>query len=225
MDARPPSLGLVADRRIREDAARTAPRLDVRGPVSSSRRTIGAADERARTPDRQPGAGLTRRERRVKAILLKELERMNGEGKQWISYQERRKLFDTLDVDFIDREIATMERRLRPRPWLTVPLALLALAYPGVYIGGAVGEPLSWATGLQVVLGLAMPASLAFSWVAGRRALRRRLWIYQALRELSDAEDEGVQLDESVRLADLLIDRIVDADESAARTPLHRIRT
>ena len=225
MDTRPPSLGLVADRRIREGAAQRAPRLEVRGPVSSSRKTIGQARGQARTPDRQPGAGLTRRERRVKAILLKELEKMNDGGKRWISYQERRKLFDTLDVDFIDREIVKMERQLRPRLWLTVPLALLAIAYPVVYIGGAFGEPLTGSTALEVFLGLAMPASLTFSWVAGRRALRRRLWIYQALRELSDAEDEGLQLDESVRLADLIIDRIVEAEETAARAPLHRIRS
>ena len=225
MEARPPSLGLIAERRIREDAARTAPRLDVRGPVSSSRKTIGTADEQARTPDRQPGAGLTRRERRVKAILLRELEKMQDGGKSWVSYQERKKLFDTLDVDFIDREIAKMERQLRPRPWLTIPPALLALAYPVFYIGGAFGEPLTWWTAAEVVLGLAMPVSLVASWTMGRKATQRRLWIYQALRELSDAEDEGRQLDESVRLADLIIDRIVDAEETAARTPLHRIRT
>ena len=222
MNTRPPSLGLVADRRIREDAAQTAPQLDVRGPVS---KTMGRHHERARTPDRQPGAGLTRRERRVKAILLKELEKMSGEGKRWISYQERKKLFDTLDVDFIDREIAKMERQLRPRPVWTAVLAVIGLAYPIFYIGGAVGEPLSWWTALDVLLGLAMPVSLVASWTMSRKATQRRLWIYQALRELSDAEDEGRQLDESVRLADLLIDRIVDAEESAARTPLHRIRS
>lgn len=225
MNTRPPSLGLVADRRIREDAIRKAPQLDVRGPVSRAvgSKAMGRTDELARTLDRQPGAGLTRRERRIKEILLKELETMHGQGKSWVSYQERKNLFEVLDAGFIDREIAKMERQIRPRPWLTIPLALLALAYPVFYIGGAFGEPLTWATAIEVFLGLAMPASLITSWVLSRKATRRRLWIYQALRELSDAEDEGRQLDASVQWADLLIDRIVEAEETASRAPLIRI--
>ncbi|MEO0559349.1 MAG: hypothetical protein AAF170_14325 [Bacteroidota bacterium] len=215
MSTRPPSLGLIADRHIREDAARTAPRLDVRGPVASSRHAEVP-------PARPPGAGLTRRERRIKAILLKELEALNGKTNTWTTAQERKHLFEGLDVAFIDREIAKMERRLRPRPWVTIPLAFVTIAYPAFYIGGALGEPLGWETAFEIFLGLAMPASLIFSWVMSRKAQQRRLWIYQALRELSDAEDEGRQLDESVRVADLLIDRIVAAEDAA---PLYRIRT
>ncbi|GAB5536702.1 MAG: hypothetical protein Rubg2KO_29510 [Rubricoccaceae bacterium] len=218
MNTRPPSLGLVADRRIRQDAARKAPQLDVRGPIASSRRT---PDELAKALDRPPGAGLTRRERRIKAILLKELETLNGKTNTWITSQERKHLFEGLDVAFIDREIEKMERQLRPRPWLTLSLALLALIYPVFYIGTSLGEPFGWKVAFDIFFGLAMPAALIFSWVMSRRAKQRRLWIYQALRELSDAEDEGRQLDESVRLSDVLIDRIVAAEDAA---PLYRIR-
>lgn len=221
MSTRPPSLGLVADRRIREAASQGAPTLDVRGPLSKT----GGRTSASQTPTRPAGAGLTRRERRIKAILLKELEALNSSGKTWISYQERKKLFDTLDIPFIDREIARMKRQLRPRPWLVV----LSVSFLAVLVGTKVltrlGEPLTWLGALDVMLGVALAASLAMTFVQTRKATRRRLWIYEALRELSDAEDEDVQLPESVALADLLIDRIVAQEESARRAPLHRIRS
>ena len=207
---------LTADRRAREGGA-GVPSYEVRGPVSKS---LG----RGGVPRPAP-AGLTRRERRVRAILLKELETLGGGGSSWVSFQERKKLFDTLDVAFIDREIAKMERQLRPRPVLYGALAVFGVVFAGLKIATHVGDPVSWFAALDVAIGFAWPFAIAFGFVQRRRATRRRLWIYQALRELSDAEDEGLQLDESVRLADLLIDRIVDAEEAAARTPLHRIRT
>ncbi len=220
MSHRPPRLDLIADRRIREAAQAAAPGLDVRGPVS---KTLGRTD-RARTPERTPGAGLTRREHRIRSILLKELEAMHKGSKTWVSYQERKHLFDTLDVGFIDREIAKMERQLRPRPVLVGAMVAFFVVFAGLKVATRLGEPLSWWAALDVAIGFGWPLTMWAAYANSRKALRRRLWIYQALRELSDAEDEGVQLDESVRLADLLIDRIVEAEETAARTPLHRIR-
>ena len=217
MSHRPAPLRLTADRRAREGGAGT-PSYAVRGPVSEA---LG----RSGTPPRPAPAGLTRRERRVKAILLKELEKISGTGKTWVSYQERKKLSDTLDVAFIDREIAKMEEQLRPRPWLVGIGIVFCVAYVGVRLAPHVGESLSWFAGLDILVTLLFPAAMVSSFVFQRKATRRRLWIYQALRELSDAEDEGVQLDESVRLADLLIDRLLDAEEAAAPAPLHRIRT
>ena len=217
MSHRPAPLRLTADRRAREGGAGT-PSYAVRGPVSGALGRGGPASRPAPT-------GLTRRERRVKAILLKELETLSGTGTTWTSYQERKKLFDTLDIAFIDREIEKMRKQLRPRPWLVGLGAVFGVAYVGLRLAPHVGEPLSWFAGLDVLITLLLPVAMVSSFVFRRKATRRRLWIYQALRELSDAEDEGVQLDESVRLADLLIDRILDAEETAAPAPLHRIRT
>lgn len=221
MSPRPPSLGLVADRRIRE-AAQAAPALDVRGPVS---KTVGRASGTL-TPDRLPGAGLTRRERRVKEVLLKELGKLNARNSTGgLSYAEKQRLDKTLDVAFIDREVAKMERQLRPRPWLLAFAVLGSALYVGLRVAPHVGEPMTWLVGFDLLTTLLFPIAMVGNVVFWRRATRRRLWIYQALRELSDAEDEGVQLDESVRLADLLIDRLVEAEDAAARPPLHRIRT
>ena len=164
-------------------------------------RPASAAPTRAAAPARAPGAGLTRRERRVKAILLQELRAANGSdvliGGRRLSDEETERLERTLDVDFIDAQLARMdveERQMRAAIW---PLA-----------------------GFSVLT--APLAALLYVWSA--RAIRRRRWIYQALRELSDAEDEGVQLSESLVRADLLIDHLVDQDAAARRAPLHRIR-
>ena len=213
----PTDLRTVADRRVRDAQASG---LDVRGPVSKS---LGRP-----APDRtalEKGSGLTRRERRVKAILLEELERMHKRGGSWVSYQERQRLFKDLDVAFIDREMAKMERQLRSRPWVYGLGALFYAALVAFNVFEHLGNLLTWSAVIDVGLSLALVASMAAAATSSYRATQRRLWIYQALRELSDAEDEGVQLDESVRLADLIIDRIIDAEDAAAPAPLHRIRT
>ena len=210
-------LRTVADRRVRDAQASG---LEVRGPLSKS---LGRGATQ-RTPEAK-GSGLTRRERKVKAILLKELERMHKGGKTWVSYQEREKLFKALDVGFIDREIAKMEHQLRPRPVLVGVVAAIGITAIALKVATHAGEPFTWWAAFDVGIWIAWAASMAFSFDQSRKATRRRLWIYQALRELSDADDEGVQLGESVRLADLLIDRIIDAEDAAAPAPLHRIRT
>ena len=214
MSERPAPLSTAADRR---------PSFEVRGDAS---RTIGRASggrgEAAR--QRPAGAGLTLRERRVKKILLKELEKVGGQQGTWVSYQERKHLFETLDVGFIDREISKMEKALRPKPWLIGIGAAFGALYAVIQIAPMVGDPFTWWALIQAAMGVLVPVSFAYGQVHARRATQRRLWIYQALRELSDAEDLDVQLPESVALADLLIDRIVEAEDEASAVPLRRTR-
>ncbi len=217
MSTRPPSLDLVADRRIREAASQGAPALDVRGAVS---KTMGQTST-ARAPQRPAGAGLTRRERRIQAILLKELEKINGSDLGGgLSYNEIQKLKKTLDVDYIDAELAKMDKRDRQLQkvtwWVGVPVALAAVA-TAVY-QFATGQP------FDAIFPTLYAPLFCVSLLVQSKSNKRRRWIYEALRELSDAEDADVQLPESVALADLLIDRIVEAEDAAARTPLHRIR-
>ena len=209
-------LRTVADRRIRDAQAQ----LDVRGPLST--RLASTASPAAGAPK---GSGLTRRERKVKAILLQELNKISGDTKTWAAYQERTRLAESLDVAFIDREIAKMEHQLRPRPVLFGFAAAVGATMIALKIAQHVGDPLTWWAAFDVGIWALWAIGMSFGLVQSRKATQRRLWIYQALRELSDADDEGVQLDESVRLADLLIDRIIDQGEGAAPAPLHRIRT
>lgn len=203
-----------------QTAARRASSLEVRGPVS---RSIGRgeASRGGRPLVRPPGAGLTLRERRIKTILLKELDKLSGsETGGGLSYNEKQKLEKTLDAQFIDAELANMDAHDaawgRFRRWVGIPFAAVAAAF-GVW-QLATGQPLGsvfpflWAPLLLVTFSL------------DSRARKRRRWIYEALRELSDADDLDVQLPESVALADLLIDRIVEAEDEASAVPLRRIR-
>ncbi|MEL6616041.1 MAG: hypothetical protein AAFQ43_09905 [Bacteroidota bacterium] len=216
--SRPAPLSTAADRR---------PAFEVRGEVS---RTIGrpavdsASGARGETAMRQrpPGAGLTLRERRVKKILLKELEKLSGKDYgAGLSYNEKQKLEKTLDAEFIDQELWKMDRaeaRLRAvRLWLGWPLAIVAVAVAAWSL--ASGQPL-----LDAVFPALTPLFLLFSFAQQSKATKRRRWIYEALRELSDADDLDVQLPESVALADLLIDRIVEAEDAASGVPLRRTR-
>ena len=221
----PAPLRATADRRVRDAASPVAPTYEVRGAV---RKTVGKGDA-ARTPEaapvRPPGAGLTERERRVKDILLQELRVVNaggtGFGDGTLSYNEIQKLEKTLDVDFIDAELDRMDARTRLGKrvalWAGVPLAACAVATLAFQL--ATGQP------FDAVFPFLWLPMLAFSGLAQSRAQKRRRWIYEALRELSDAEDEGAQLSESLIRADLLIDRLVDEERSAQRAPLRRIRT
>lgn len=216
MTPRPAPLTQTAERRAS---------LEVRGPVSRSIGREGAvrrsSSREAAGPVRQPGAGLTLRERRIKAILLKELEKVNGRDYgAGLSYNEKQKLEKTLDVDYIDAELAKMDRTQRNvrrfRNWAAIPLAVAAVAF--VVWNLAMGQP------LDALFPALTPALLLVSFVQQSKAVRRRRWIYEALRELSDADDLDVQLPESVAWADLLIDRIVEAEEEASAVPLRRTR-
>ena len=211
--SRPEPLSNAADRR---------PAFKVRGEVS---RTIGKASgargAEAATRQRPAGAGLTLRERRVKKILVKELEKINGSQLGGgLSYMERQKLVKTLDVDYIDSELEKMEAqeaRIRAGfTWVGVPFALFAVGVAAYYV--ATGQP------FESVFPVLYPLLFGFTFVQTLRATRRRRWIFEALRELSDADDLDVQLPESVALADLLIDRIVEAEDAASGVPLRRVR-
>ena len=227
MSTRPAPLRATAERRAQDAASPVAPTYQVRGTV---RKTMGKGDAQRTseaTPVRPPGAGLTERERRVKDILLQELKAVNGRelgvgaSTGSLSYNEIQKLEKTLDVDFIDAELAKMDARTqlgkRVALWLGVPMAVFAVATVAFQL--ATGQPFD-----AVFPFLYLPL-LAFSGLAQSRAQKRKRWIYQALRELSDAGDEGVQLSESLIRADLLIDRLVDEDRAARRAPLRRIRS
>ncbi len=214
--SRPEPLTTAADRR---------PAFEIRGEVS---RSIGRAsgdadsarggDSRQRPLARTPGSGLTLRERRIQKILLKELEKLSqGSG---LSYNERQKLLKTLDVDYIDAELAKMDKTdalMRTvRLWLMVPLAAAAA---GVTIWAlATGQP------LDALFPALTPALLLVTHTLQIKANQRRRWIYEALRELSDADDMDVHLPESVALADLLIDRLVAEEDAASGVPLRRTR-
>lgn len=210
MDSRPAPLRLTADRRAQEGGA-AVPSYEVRGPVS---KTMGRA-----TPPWPAASGLTRRERKVRDVLVQELEKLgNGDLGAGLSYNEIQKLEKTLDHTFIDAELAKMRKQLRWIPKMLLCGVLLgAVCFLSLVAGGlrdGTADPLDALISLlPLVAGLVSPAFQA-------RALRRKIFIYEALRELSDAEDADVQLDESVRLADLLIDRILDADEAPGSTPL-----
>ncbi|OZC03444.1 hypothetical protein [Rubricoccus marinus] len=216
MSERPAPLIIAADRR---------PSFEVRGDVS---RTIGRASGEAasgargkKAVTRPPGAGLTLRERRIKKILLKELEKLKkGEGGGGLSYAEKQKLEKTLDVGFIDAELAKMDqfdRRMKLlRNWAAIPVIVIAVAATAWNL--ASGQP------FDAIFPALWPALIGFSLLMQAKANKRKRWIYEALRELSDADDLDVQLPESVALADLLIDRIVEAEDATSGVPLRRTR-
>ena len=110
----------------------------------------------------------------------------------------------------------TEGRRWPYRRWIARPLAVAAAGFTVWCL--ATGQP------LDAFFPAITPALVLFSSVQQSKAQKRRRWIYEALRELSDADDMDVQLPESVALADLLIDRIVEAEDAASGVRLHRIR-
>ena len=218
MSVRPTPLSLTADRRARDGSGAGAPPVEVRGPVS---KTMGRTGDGRRplAAARPPGAGLTRRERRIKDILVKELEKLQqGQG---LTYVEKQKLVKTLDVAFIDAELAKMRKRVRQFPLaLGALVAIAAVGILAAFAADVASGSAVWSDGFAFLS--LLPAALAPA--LQQKAIQRKIWIYEALRELSDAEEMDVQLPDSVALADLLIDRIVDAEEEASRTPLRRIR-
>ncbi len=148
---------------------------------------------------------LTEREEKVRRILLKELGGLSETGVGGLSYVEKQRLEQTLDVEYLDREIAKMKRLLgqmkRWGPWMGVGIALLAgaLSVPMLMDG----EP-AWVVLLCAFSILISPLSLVF----GYRGTRRRLYIFEALRALSDADEMDVVLDRVTLDADRLISEI-----------------
>ncbi|MEM9666635.1 MAG: hypothetical protein AAF970_17020 [Bacteroidota bacterium] len=163
-------------------------------------------------PARRPsGPVLTAREQRVKDILLKELRQLNHrrDWDQALTPAERERLEHTLDVAYIDRELAITRKELRSvakSTWLTL-FPLLMVTFPFV---------ITWWLG---VLWFALLLILPWYVSRTRRAsLRRRLFIYQALRELSDADELGIALDRITLEADALIARFTDHDLAPRRS-------
>ena len=193
-----PDLSLNAERRATTPA----------GPIGVEK-TIGRASA---AKDKQPPKppALTRREQRVKRILLRELERMNG--KQYgagLTYSEKQHLQKALNPAFLDAELDKMRRQLGWLPRLLWGLGLVMIVLFGWALWSeAASGTLDWGDlffALPVASGLIAPAIQV-------RSLRRKIWIYEALRELSDADEMDVTLSRVAEEADALIARIVDQE-------------
>ena len=193
----------TVERRAREGGSTVQ-----RSPLQGARRRLPT------TPSAEAPLGLTRRERRVRDVLLQELVRVNG--REWgsgLSYAEKQHLEKTLSVAFIDAELAKMrhQQRIVPRVFALVGLFLVALQLPSLWAALS-GPGIDWA-GLLTLLPFA--GFLVIPTVQ-TRALRRKIFIYEALRELTDANEADVVLGRVVRDADALIDRIVARELDAA---------
>ena len=72
-----------------------------------------------------------------------------------------------------------MRKQLRPRPVLWGSLGVLAVVMSTFYFWQAAGEPLTWSTLLNVVMGVFYPALIWVTQAQTRKATRRRLFIYE----------------------------------------------
>lgn len=186
-------------------------------------KTIGAA----RTAEERPSAALTAREERVRRMLLRELEGVNkrlNQAKTWAAKKERENVVERLDVDFLDREIAKMQKQVA-QSWRPVVFLLLPLLVVGALLVNSIWEGGSGAW-LSIVLQTANMGLIAWGYVQRRNAVRRKLFIYEALRALSDADEIDVILDKATRDADRLIEQIVarelEAEARYGRAPRTR---
>ena len=224
--SRPPALSLTADRRA------TARGLDVRGPISRAIREAGVtvtkgAPEPAPTG---PLSGLTADERRVHSILLDSLVMLQQQGQPGsnLSYVERKKLGE-LDLAFIDGELEKMNRTGEfsgtTAKWTFLGgLAVLAfLLLIPLLTGESTGTLLLWAGGGILAAGVAALLAGAASLAPYTSPQRKK--IYHALRELAlFAHPDDLPVSDALRQADLVIDRLADADEPSASPTRHRIR-
>lgn len=207
-------LPLIVERRVREASQ------SLKASEIASRSTRNSPPPPS--PKERPPAALTRRERKVKAILLKELERING--KQWgsgLTYAEKQHLEKRLDVDYIDKELTKMRKQQRWLPRLLWGMASVFVVLAGLGLWYAFQDG---AAGWDDLFYLAPVVSGIISPFIQLRALRRKVFIYEALRELSDADEVDVTLGHVVREADALIERIVDRElELTEADPLRRL--
>ena len=210
-----PDLSLLADRRALEagGAAADRPALAPRVPVGVEK-TLGRAPDAVHVP-RRPA--LTAREERVREMLLRELKGLNKTlklEKTWAEKKERDGLA-RLDVAFLDREISKM-RRQTAQAWhvlvlLAMPVVLLGVVFA---LASRDADFNPWVAGLTFC---ATVATSIYAAVQQRDALRRKLFIYEALRALSEADELDVVLDRATRDADALIERIVARELAAER--------
>lgn len=155
--------------------------------------------------------GLTADERRVHRILLDSLARTNtlDDVSDGLTYVEK-KYLTTLDLGFIDAEIAKMEAKpsLAGVRWLLVALAV-GVGVPLILnSGGDSGDKV-----LSLIVGVM--CALAFVLNARRPARgSQRLAIYQALRELALLADPEAVTSDALAQADAVIDRLAGADNS-----------
>jgi hypothetical protein len=158
-------------------------------------------------------SGLTRRERKVKDLLLRELGKRKG--LTTLSYAEIQNLEKTLNVVWIDGQIASMRKQYKGLPWLWpfYGLIMAVQAYNLVVDAFSGGHPVM--VGFALVLATVMLGAGVAAPIYYRRSLRRKIFIYEALRELAGADEAGVTLSEAVEQADDLIARIVDMELAA----------
>ncbi len=176
----------------------------------------------------EPLSGLTADERRVHRILLDSLARLNAErngGLGGLSFAERKKL-ETLDLGYLDDQLAAMVRRRKTtttalQVGMTAGVLLVPLLALGLFLNGVLDA-------VPIVLGALIAlagvgAALAAQSGVGRSASPRQA-IYEALRELALVADADDATSEALAQADLLIDTLADADESAMTAAARRAR-
>ena len=165
--------------------------------------------------EQRPPPVLTRREARVRRILLRELERMN----EWrrLTYSEKQHLERRLNVDWIDDQLARMRKQIRwSRRFRNVVLPFVLAMFGYGVVSLLTGTPFEGAH-----ITMLFSPFYVLGPIIGIRSLQRKTFIYEALRELSDADEVDVVLDRSIRDADDLIRRVVDRElEIERRFPL-----
>ncbi len=176
-----------------------------------------------------PLSGLTADERRVHRILLDTLDLQAedpfGGTTSGLTYAETQKL-RTLDLAFIDAQLATTDRSgdvdvRRWTVWATAGFGglLLALALSGAVAAG--GFVIA-----SAVLLLVVSAAVATERIPtrGGTGSAQRRQIYQALRELALLAHADDLASDALTQADLLIDRLADADQASSDTRAARAR-
>ena len=216
-----------------EAPARLAPpAAGARAPAPTVKPFQPAAWPTRRTraqPAPEPPAlsGLTADERRVHRILLASLARSNAEDgmSSGLSFAEKKHL-PTLDLAFIDARLGAIERqRASQKGWATAVLAVGVVLVPLVVLAVAVGGADAGAL-FGVLMGVFALGGALLSRAGRPGTLGPRQQIYEALRELALLVDDA-PVSDAVRQADLLIDRLADADTSdaSASRPVRRART
>lgn len=154
----------------------------------------------------------------MRRLLVREVETLNKRlklSKTWAEKREREHLA-RLDVAFLDREIAKMHRE-QAQQWHLAVLLLVPIGLLGVAFWAGRNDPdftpvHDW---INVATFVFAAGVSAWGYTQRRDALRRKLYLYEALRALSDADEIDVVLDRATRHADALIEAIV-ARELAA---------
>lgn len=175
---------------------------------------------RSTSPTPRRADGLTRRERRVKEMLLRELRKTSDS--KMLSYNEIQHLEKRLNPEFIGKELAKIRKQIRFLPKLIAVAGLVMV----VGFGFLLWEQFTTSEGLRwrdVVFLLPILSGI-LSPLVQRKALQRKLFIYEALYELSEANEMDVTLSRVAEEADLLIDKIVERELDIERRMPIRLR-